>query len=101
MLSRTAEGIRLRIVVQPRAGQTGIVGEHGGALKIRVAAPPVDGAANDALVRWLAERLHVPRSAVTIGSGGSGRSKVILVTGIDPDQAAARLGLLNSRRPKP
>jgi uncharacterized protein (TIGR00251 family) len=95
VLTGTADGIRLQVRVQPRAARTEIVGEHGGALKIRIAAPPVDGAANEALIRFLANRLAVPRSAVEVVAGTAGRSKVVLVSGIDPSDAAARLGLLN------
>ena len=95
------DGARIQIRVQPRAARTEIVGEHGGALKIRIAAPPVDGAANDALVGFLAERLQVARSAVVIASGHAGRSKVVLVRGLQPETAAARLGLLNFRLPRP
>jgi uncharacterized protein (TIGR00251 family) len=98
-LTGTTEGIRLQIRVQPRAARTEIVGEHGGALKIRVAAPPVDGAANDALVGFLAERLGVARSSVSLGSGALARSKVVLVAGIGPEAARARLGLLNFAAP--
>jgi uncharacterized protein len=97
VLTRTADGIRLKVRVRPRAARTEIVGEHGGALKIRVAAPPVDGAANEALIRLLAEQLGVDRSAVTISRGKSGRGKVVRVAGVAPEQAAARLGLLNFR----
>lgn len=68
-----------------------MAGPYGDALRIRLAAPPVDGAANDALVRFLAERLGVARSAVRIEAGVSGRSKVVAVEGIDPETAARRL----------
>ncbi len=95
MITATADGIRLQIRVQPRAARTELAGQQGGAIRIRVAAPPVDGAANEALVRLLAQRLDVPRSAVTIAAGASARRKVVLVTGIAPAAAAARLGLLN------
>ncbi len=97
MIAPTADGIRLLVRVRPRAARTEVVGELGGVLKIRVAAPPVDGAANDALVRFLAERLAVPRAAVTLAAGTSSRSKVVLVSGVTPQAAAARLGLLNFR----
>jgi uncharacterized protein YggU (UPF0235/DUF167 family) len=68
-----------------------VAGPYGDALRIRLAAPPVGGAANDALVRFLAERLGVARSAVRIEAGVSGRSKVVAVEGIDPETAARRL----------
>jgi uncharacterized protein len=61
-----------------------------GALKVRVAAPPVDGAANKALLRLLADELGVPKGAVTLASGESSRTKVVDVAGIGPEALAAR-----------
>ena len=69
--------------VQPRASRSEIVGEYNGAIKVRLSAPPVDGAANDALVDLLASELSVPRRNVTIVSGASSRSKTVAVAGID------------------
>jgi uncharacterized protein (TIGR00251 family) len=78
--------------VQPRAARTEVAGPYGGdAIRIRLTAPPVDGAANDALVRFLAERLEVPRSAVRIEGGATSRSKVVAVDGIGPETATRRL----------
>jgi len=77
--------------VQPRASRNEVVGPHGSAVRIRLKAPPVDGAANEALIRVLAERLEVPRSAVRIEAGASGRSKVVAIDGVDPETAARRL----------
>ncbi|HET9038693.1 MAG TPA: DUF167 domain-containing protein [Gemmatimonadales bacterium] len=91
LIDATPTGIRLRVRVQPRASRTEVAGPYGDALRIRLAAPPVDGAANEALVRFLAERLGVARSAVRIEAGASGRSKVVAVEGIDPETAARRL----------
>ena len=79
--------------VQPRASRTELAGLHGDALKVRVAAPPVEGAANDALIRFLAGRLEVPRAAVRLETGLAGRTKVVAVTGIGVEAAAGRLGL--------
>jgi uncharacterized protein (TIGR00251 family) len=79
--------------VQPRASRTEVAGRQGDALKIRLTAPPVDGAANDALVGFLAERLQVSRSAVRLEAGTAGRSKVVAVDGIGVDAAARRLGI--------
>ena len=79
--------------MQPRASRTEMAGRHGDALKVRLAAPPVDGAANEALVRFLADQLGVPRSAVRLESGAGGRAKVIAVEGIGLEDAARRLGL--------
>jgi uncharacterized protein len=77
--------------VQPRASRTEVAGPYGDAVRLRLTAPPVDGAANEALVSFLAERLEVPRSAVRIEAGASSRSKVVAIDGIDPDTAARRL----------
>jgi uncharacterized protein (TIGR00251 family) len=69
--------------VQPRASRSEVVGAHGGALKVRLQAPPVDGAANAALVELLAESLGVPRRAVRIVAGESSRSKTVDVDGVE------------------
>ena len=68
--------------VQPRASKTEVVGRHGAAIKIRVKAPPVDGAANEELVRFLAKRFKVPRTAVELVSGSSSRHKQIAIEGV-------------------
>jgi uncharacterized protein len=73
-----------KVQVVPRASRSEIVGEHDGSLRVRLAAPPVDGAANKELIRILAKALNVPRSAVTIVSGETSRSKQVSVTGIQP-----------------
>jgi hypothetical protein len=65
--------------IQPNASRTEIAGLHGERLKIRLAAPPVEGKANDALVRFLAGRLGVPGSAVSIVRGQSGRRKTVRI----------------------
>jgi uncharacterized protein len=67
--------------VQPRASRSEIVGLHGTALKVRLHAPPVDGAANDALVALLAERLGLPQRAVRIVGGAAARSKTVEIDG--------------------
>lgn len=90
-LAAEAGGIRLRVRVQPRASRSEIAGPLGDELKVRLAAPPVDGAANEALIRLLADALHVPRAAVTIVGGLSSRSKIVRVAGISPAAAGAAL----------
>ena len=87
----TATGVRFAITVQPRASRTEIVGEHGEALKIRIAAPPVEGAANEELIRFLAKQLRVPASAVRVVSGQSGRRKLIEVEGVGAAQVRSAL----------
>jgi uncharacterized protein YggU (UPF0235/DUF167 family) len=79
--------------VVPRASRNAIEGEHGGALKIRLTAPPVDDRANDALRRLLAERLNVPVAAVRIVMGETRRTKRVSVVGITRAQAIKALGL--------
>ncbi len=83
----------LTVRVQPRASRSEIVGRQGGALKVRVASPPVDGAANEEMVRLLAKSLGVPRSHVELLRGASGRNKVVRVHGLSPLQVEERLGL--------
>lgn len=91
MIEERDGSVRVRVRAQPRASRTEIVGEHDGALRIRVAAPPVDGAANNALVRFLARRLGVPQSHVSLAGGDTGRTKLIVITGIDAHTVARRL----------
>lgn len=73
--------------VVPRAKVTEVAGCHGDAVRIRLAAPPVDGAANAELVRFLAERFGVPRSAVTIVRGATARRKTVAILGVTADAA--------------
>jgi uncharacterized protein (TIGR00251 family) len=84
-------GTSLRIRVQPRAARDEVMGERAGALLVRLAAPPVEGRANAALVRLLARRLGLPPSAIEIVLGGSGRDKVVHVARLDPAAVLARL----------
>jgi uncharacterized protein (TIGR00251 family) len=70
-----------KVRVVPRASKTAIVGEHDGALKVRVAAPPVEGAANAELTRFLSKQLGVPARAVEIVGGHTSKTKVLRVEG--------------------
>jgi uncharacterized protein len=74
--------VRFAVRVQPRASRSEIAGLHGDSLKVRLAAPPVDGAANEALVELIADALGIGRRAVRIVSGQSSRSKVVEVEGV-------------------
>ena len=82
--------LTLELHIQPGASTTAVAGLHGDRLKLRLAAPPVDGEANRALVRFLADRLSVPQREVEILRGAGGRSKTVQVRGAGPG-AAARL----------
>jgi len=81
----------LVVHVVPRARRTAVCGRHGDAIKIKVAARPVDGAANAELVRFVAERVGVPRRAVTIASGATTRRKTVAVEGVAADALARAL----------
>jgi uncharacterized protein (TIGR00251 family) len=83
----------LSIKVSPGASKDAVAGlmEDGATWRIRIAAPPVDGKANDALIRFLSRLLGVPRSAITIRRGSSGRSKDLLVSGLSYLDASALL----------
>lgn len=81
--------ITLTLHIQPGAKMTEFAGLHGDALKIRLAAPPVDGKANEALIKFVADTLGLPKSAVTIKSGQTSRRKALEVIGGDARQIAA------------
>jgi uncharacterized protein (TIGR00251 family) len=85
------EGIVVRIHVQPGAGRSAVVGRHGDALKVRVAAPPVEGRANEATRSLLAEALGVPETDVELSAGQSSRSKRFRLKGIDAEEGEKRL----------
>ena len=78
--------VRVAVRAQPRASRNEIVGEHGGA-------PPVEGAANEELVRFLARTLSVPASAVRIVAGERGRNKIVEVDGLDAESVRRALGV--------
>jgi uncharacterized protein len=84
--------LSLTLHAQPGAKKSEIVGLHGDALKVRVAAPAVDNKANAALIEFLSETLEVPRSAITIRHGATGRRKVLdIVGGPELRERAAKL----------
>jgi len=87
------DGATFAIKVHPRARKNAITGELGGALKLSLTAPPVEGRANEACIEFLANLLKVPRSSVTIASGQSSRRKVIRVSGVSADEVQTRLGI--------
>lgn len=91
-VSSHAHGSLLSVLIVPRAGKSSIAQLADGTIQIRVAAPPVDGAANAVLLRFLAGILDVPRSRLAIASGASSRRKRISVDGIAPDELESRLG---------
>jgi uncharacterized protein (TIGR00251 family) len=82
---------RINDYLQPRAPKTGVVGMHGDAWKIRVAAPPVDNAANEALADFIAAKLGIPKRSVRIVAGGTGRRKIVEIVGVTLDAVTALL----------
>jgi uncharacterized protein (TIGR00251 family) len=90
---RVGDGkITLTLHIQPGAKKTEVAGLYGDALKIRLAAPPVDGKANAALIGFVADRLAVAKSAVTLKSGQTSRRKVLEVSAAPADAAQRLLG---------
>lgn len=88
-------GVELSVFCQPKAARSALIGMHGGALKAKVKAPPVEGRANRALLDLLAEAIGVPRGRVALVSGEQSRNKRIRVDGVDAESAlAALLGAL-------
>jgi uncharacterized protein len=92
--------VSFEVRVAPRASRDAIEGEHGGALKIRLTAPPVDDRANESMCRLLAERLKVPLSAVRIVAGEKSRTKRVAVSGVTREQVLALLQPQASRKTK-
>lgn len=85
-------GVELDVLVQPRASRSRLVGLQGDRLKVQLAAPPVDGEANEALLRLMAEHFDVARRQVSLRRGESSRRKTVAIDGVDGDTARRRLG---------
>jgi uncharacterized protein (TIGR00251 family) len=88
----TANSARINVKLQPRSSRDDVIGwNEEGALRVRVKAPPVDGAANSALIQVLARTLGVTKSRVKLVSGATARNKVVEIEGISGEQLATRL----------
>ncbi len=85
--------VTFKVRVQPRASRTEVTGEHAGALRMRIASPPVDGKANEECRRFLSRLLGVPQSAVEIVAGASSRDKMIRVRGVSAERARAAFSI--------
>ena len=88
MIKETADGVEFSVRVISRARKTECSGRRGESLVVRLAAPPVEGAANDALIGFFARELRVPRRAVRILSGARAREKRVAIAGVTADQIA-------------
>lgn len=91
-IQNSPSGATFAVKVHPRAKKNAITGEVGGALKLALTAPPVDGKANEACIEFFAKLLKVPRSSVTIAAGQTSRNKVIRVAGLTAQQVRDRIG---------
>ena len=89
----TEDGITISLRVQPRSPRTKVDGVHDGAIRLRVSAPPVEGAANAAIIDFLRKQLGVRKSDITIIQGETSRQKVVAVVGIDARGARKALDL--------
>lgn len=90
-LRQTAAGVELQLLVQPRAGRDQLVGTQGDELKVRLAAPPVDGAANTACCAFFARLCGLSRSRVTLVAGESSRHKRLRLDGAEPAAVSAAI----------
>jgi uncharacterized protein (TIGR00251 family) len=85
------DGCTLSVRVHPGARKNGVTGVHAGAVKIALTAPPVDGKANEALIAFLAEALHLPRARISLVSELTSRTKTVRITGKSAAEVAAAL----------
>jgi uncharacterized protein (TIGR00251 family) len=85
-------GVTLRLHIQPGAKKTEVAGLHGEALKIRLAAPPVDGKANACLIAFLAKQFGVAKASISLVSGETSRAKRVHISGVDPASVTRVLG---------
>jgi uncharacterized protein len=86
-----ADGCTLAVRVHPGARKNNVTGVHADAVKIALTAPPVDGRANEALIAFLAETLHLPRARVSLVAGATSRAKTVRITGKSAAEVAAAL----------
>ena len=85
--NRTTDAVTLSVRIQPRASKNELVRREDGGLKIRLTAPPVDGAANEALIRFLADTFSVARSQIEIISGHTSKNKIVSIEGVGKEDA--------------
>jgi uncharacterized protein (TIGR00251 family) len=97
-ISSAEGGAAFPVRVVPRASKNEVSGRHGDAVKIRLTAPPVEGAANEALVDFLSELLDVRKSQIEILTGHASRDKIVCVVGVSPQEVEARLDEFLPRR---
>jgi uncharacterized protein (TIGR00251 family) len=92
-IQESREGVRIEVKVQPRSSRNQIAGEHDGALKVKLTAPPVEGEANQALIKFLARSLKISRKNVVLIRGETARNKLIEIKGLSKEKLLQTLGL--------
>ena len=90
-IKETTDGVHLSVRAVPRASKNEIQGPHNGALKIRLTTPPVDGKANQALIKLLSKSLNIPRSRIELIQGETSRSKIFRISGLNATDCTERL----------
>ena len=93
----SAAGVVFTVRVQPRARKNAITGVVGDAIKLALTAPPVEGRANEAVIRFFADLFEIPRSSVTIASGATSRTKVLRIAGVSKEKIQERLTIVLSQ----
>lgn len=94
MITTSKNGkLQLEVFIQPQASKNEIIGEHNGELKIKINAPPVDGAANEELIYFLAKKLKIPKRSVSISKGESSRHKTLVIEDLTIEELTHRLNL--------
>jgi len=91
-LKEIEDGIKLEVKVQPRSSKNQIIGEYEGALKIKLTAAPVEGEANQALIKFLADLLSIPKRNIVLVKGESSRNKTVIVKGINKEKLLKKIG---------
>lgn len=92
-IKETSKGVLLPVRAVPRAAKNEIQGIYGDALKVRLQAPPVEGKANTALIRFLSDALDISRSQISVASGETGRNKAVLIIGLTKTELMEKLNL--------
>jgi len=92
-MNETSEGFEINVRAVPRASKNEIQGIHDGALKIRLTTPPVDGKANQALIRFLSKELHISKSKIQLKQGETSRHKTLQISGLTKEQLLERIKL--------
>ncbi len=92
-INETPTGLELHIRAMPRASKNEIQGLHDGALKIRLTTPPIDGKANQALIKFLSKTLHISKTQIELTQGETSRNKTLRISGLSKNELQERLSV--------